>query len=156
MSVPEGKRGQRKMEVFTKANDLAIYTIKICSNQKVFLPEYQSAMTDDIIATAKDIFLLAWEANSIRVTDGNGQIDPAKRRERKDLQERAIRKCNKLLALMQMAQRLFHLKTKRIKYWGQKTVDVRNLLKSWKESDTRRYADQKQTRGNNAPNACAC
>lgn len=140
MSVPEGKRGYRRLEVFTKANDLAIYTIKICSNKKVFLPEYQSAMTDDIIRTGKDIFMYAWSANGIRVTDGNGQINPAKRDERKDLQERSIRKCNDLLALMQMAQRLFHLKTKRIKYWGQKTLEVRDLLTSWKDADRRRYA----------------
>lgn len=142
MSVPEGKRGQRKMEVFTKANELAIYTIKICNNKKVFIPEYQNAMTDDIIRTAKDVFMFAWEANGIWVTKTvNGQkvVDTRRREERRYLQERAIRCCNDLLALMQMAQRLFHLKTKRIKYWGEKTIEVRTLLEKWKEADRKRY-----------------
>ncbi len=138
-SVPESKRGERKMEVFTKANDLAMYTIKICNNPKVFLPEYRSALTDDIVGTAKDIFMFAWDANGIRVTDRDGNIIPEKYAERRRFQEISIRKCNDLLALMQMAQRLFHLKTKRIKYWGQMTIEVRGLLQKWKESDVKRY-----------------
>lgn len=142
MSVPEGKRGERKMEVFTKANNLAIYTIKICNNKNVFLPEYQSALTNDIIRTAKDIFISAWDANGIRVTttvDRKVVVDQRKQEERRRLQEVSIRKCNSLLALMQIAQRLFHLSTKRIKYWGGMTIEVRDLLKKWKESDAKRY-----------------
>ena len=145
MSVPEGKRGKRKLEVFTKANELANYTIKICNNKKVFLPEYQSAMTDDIIRTAKDIFMNAWSANGIRVTDNQGNVNQKKYAERRNLQEISIRKCNDLLALMQMAQRLFHLKTKRIKYWGSRTIEVRELLIKWKDADTKRYGHLDQS-----------
>lgn len=130
------------MEVFTKANDLALYTIKICCNPNVFLPKYQNAMTEDIIRTAKDIFMCAWQANGIYVTgkaDGQTVVVAEKYRERRYLQELSIRRCNDLLALMQMAQRLFHLKTKRIKYWGEKTIEVRTLLQKWKDSDAKRY-----------------
>lgn len=67
MSVPEGQRGKGKFTVLTKANMLSIYTVKICCNKKVFLPEYQHALTDDIIRTAKDIFMHCWTANNIRV-----------------------------------------------------------------------------------------
>lgn len=142
MSVPEGKRGAQKMEAFTKANNLAIYTIKICNNKNVFLPEYQNALTNDIISTAKDIFICAWDANGIRVTktvEGKVVIDERKREERRRLQEISVRKCNSLLAMMQIAQRLFHLPTKRIKYWGGMTIEVRDLLKKWKQSDAKRY-----------------
>ena len=110
MSVPEGQRGKGKFTVLTKANMLGIYTVKICCNKKVFLPEYQHALTDDIIRTAKDIFIHCWTANNIRVGK-----DEEKRKERRRLQEQAANDCNNLLALMQMAQTLFHLKLKRIK-----------------------------------------
>ena len=60
--------------------------------------------------------------------------------ERRHLQERAARNCNNLLALMQLAQKLFHLKLKRIKYWGEKTIAARNLIRAWKESDYKRYS----------------
>ncbi len=133
MAVNEGNRGPTKMKVHTLANDLAIYTIKICTNKKIFLPEYQSALTDDLIRTAKDIFIYAWDANNIWVTSTELF------QERRQLQLLAIRKCRELLAMMQIAQRLFHLKTKRIKYWGGLTNEVKELLKKWSEADKERY-----------------
>lgn len=78
MSVPEGQRGKGKFTVLTKANMLSIYTVKICCNKKVFIPEYQHALTDDIIRTAKDIFIHCWTANNIRVGK-----DEEKRKERR-------------------------------------------------------------------------
>ena len=118
---------------------LSIYTVKICCNKKVFLPKYQHALTDDIIRTAKDIFIHCWTANNIRVGK-----DEEKRKERRRLQEQAANDCNNLLALMQMAQTLFHLKLKRIKYWGERTIEVRTLIRSWIESDTKRYSQEQR------------
>lgn len=36
MSVVKSKRGEGQLLVITKANELATYTIKICSNEKNF------------------------------------------------------------------------------------------------------------------------
>lgn len=135
MSTPEGLRGAGKLEVIIKARDLADYTIKIAANPKIFLPEHKSAVTDYITKTALAIYMDAWTANNIMVKSA----DDENFRERRRLQEVAARNCNNLLALMQLAQKVFHLKTQRIKYWGQKTIDVRNLLRAWKESDYKRY-----------------
>ncbi len=52
MSVNESERGRGKFDVLIKANDLAVYTIRITKNPKVFLPEYQTALANDIIHTA--------------------------------------------------------------------------------------------------------
>ena len=68
MSVNESERGKGKFDVLIKANDLAVYTIRITKNPKIFLPEHQTALTNDIIHTAKEIFTKAWTANNIRVT----------------------------------------------------------------------------------------
>lgn len=136
MSVPEGQRGESKFEVFVKAKDLCCYTIKICCNPKVFLPEYQNALTNDIIHSSKEIFAKCWMANNIMVKG-----DKARAEERLDLQRQAILECNNLLAMMQIAQQLFHLKTKRIKYWGEMTIEVRNLIRKWHDSDRKRYTD---------------
>ncbi len=67
MAVPEGQRGEGRFTVLVKANMLAIYTIKICNNKNVFLEQYQSALTNDIIRTAKDIFIYCWTANNILI-----------------------------------------------------------------------------------------
>ncbi len=131
MAKPEKKS---KLEVIVKAMQLASHTLKITKNDKIFLKEYQSSLTDDIIRTAKDIYIDAWTANNIVV---GKNIDNWK--ERKKLQERAARNCNNLLALIQLSQTVFHLKLKKIKYWSELTIEVRTLLKYWKESDIRRY-----------------
>lgn len=134
MAVPETQRGVGKFDVLIKANNLAVYTVRITKNPKNFAPEYQTALTNDIIRTAKDIFIKCWTANNIRVGD-----DPENWRARKRLQEEAARDCNNLLALIQIAKPLFHLETKRVKYWGEKTIEVRNRIRDWKDGDSKRY-----------------
>lgn len=133
MSVPETERGKGKFDVLIKANDLATYTIRITKNPKVFLPEYQTALTDDIIRAAKNVFINAWTANNIRVVERDDWA------ERKRLQEQAAQECNNLLALIQIAKPVYHLKAKRVKYWGQKIIDTRNAIRDWKAGDNKRY-----------------
>lgn len=133
MSVPETERGKGKFDVLIKANDLATYTIRITKNPKVFLPEYQTALTDDIIRAAKNVFINAWTANNIRVVERDDWA------ERKRLQEQAAQECNNLLALIQIAKPVYHLKAKRVKYWGQKIIETRNAIRDWKAGDNKRY-----------------
>lgn len=134
VAVPESKRGVGKFDVLIKANDLTVYTIRITKNPNTFAPEYQTALTDDIIRTAKDIYVKCWTANNIKVGE-----DAEKWKERKRLQEEAARDCNNLLALIQIAKPLFHLETRRVKHWGKKTIEVRNRIRDWKDGDSRRY-----------------
>lgn len=143
MAVKAGERNvpdtpqNRQLNAVWYARELAVYTIQICKNKKVFLPEYQSALTDDIIRTAKDIYINAWTANNIRVTEKN-------KKElwlwRSKLQRQAILDCNNLLALIGLAPPLFHLKGKRVEYWSEQTLKVRNYIKKWRESDVDRYS----------------
>ena len=133
MSVPESQRGKGKFDVIINALCLAQYTITITKNKNIFLPEYQSALTDDLIRSAKDIYINAWKANNIRVASQEDW------KERKHLQELSILECNSLLATMQLAKKVFHLKSKRIKYWGELTIKTRDGIRAWKESDTKRY-----------------
>lgn len=134
MSVPVNQRGQGKLEVCTKARDLAVYTLQITKNKKVFAEEYQTAITDKIIGTALDIHTMVWSANNVLV---NSKDDLQRRNA---LQEEACVMCNVLLSLIDIAKPLFHLDTRRIMYWGQKVVEVRNLIRAWRTSDIKRYA----------------
>ena len=69
MSVAQGERTDGKLKVLVLAMELTTYTLQITKNQKVFKPEYNTAITNDIIHAAKQIFSLAWRANNIRVVD---------------------------------------------------------------------------------------
>ena len=114
--------------------DLAIHTIQICRNKNIFVEEYQDALTNDIIRCAKDIYIYAWSGNNVYVKPDNGRWP-----EREKYQKAAIMKCNELLALINMARRLFHLKGKKVRYWSQMTIDARALLVRWHEANAKQY-----------------
>ena len=143
MAVKTGERNvpdtpqNRQLDAAWEARDLALHTIQVCNNKNIFLPEYQSSFTDDIIRVAKDIYIHVWTANNIRITDSGRKELFAYRNK---LQRQAILDCNNLLALIGLARPLFHLKGKKVKYWSEKVLKTRNYIKKWKESDQDRYS----------------
>ena len=77
MAVNVGQRNvpdtpaNRQLEACEKAMNLALHTITITKNKKIFDEEYQDALTNDIIRCAKDIFIYAWNGNNVYVTTEN-------------------------------------------------------------------------------------
>lgn len=134
MSVPVNQRTHGKLEVCVKAHDLCCYTLQITANKKNFMPEFQEPLTNRIVEAAIDIHTLCWSANNILVNS----VDDL--RERTMYQEKAAIKCNILLSLIEVAKRIFHLSTKRVTYWAEKTIETRNLIRAWRESDLKRYS----------------
>lgn len=55
MSVVKSKRGQGKLLVYTRANELAVYTIQICANEKHFPKRYRWCITNKIVECAVTI-----------------------------------------------------------------------------------------------------
>lgn len=134
MSVPEPLRHKGRLEVHIKGQYLASYTVKILSNNKTFSPEVDSELVRRIKTCALDIFSKAWCANKIRA-DANSM----NREMRYRLQEEAILQCDEMLAYIGIAKTVFHLRSKRMKYWGSLIIEERALLQAWKESDIKRY-----------------
>lgn len=83
MSVPVGERRESRLEVFVQALDLVTYTLRITKNEKIFLPEYQRQVTDDIIETATDT------GKVIMI------IDPKNVKERRRILRRLVRKAKR-------------------------------------------------------------
>lgn len=133
MSVPEGERKIGKLACIIEADKLCRHTLLITKNRRIFTEDYYVPIMQDIIETAKTIYISSWEANDIYVKDKETWI------ERKSLQDTAVRKCDRLFALMQLAYTIFHLETKKLKYWGTLCVNTRKLMKDWKEADRKRY-----------------
>ena len=106
MSVPQSLRCESKLDVIIKARSLASYTIQITKNPKTFPPEYNNGITNRIIESATKIYMNCWTANNIYVKSVEDL------QERLWLQETACLECNNLLALIQLAQSTFHLKTR--------------------------------------------
>lgn len=140
MSVNVGQRnvpdtpGNNQLDACTKAMEVAVHTIKLCSNKNIFTEKYQEALTSDIIKCAKDIYIYAWTGNNIYVRRGDGSWP-----EREKYQRAAIAKCNELLALINIARRLFHLKGKKVRYWSSLTIEARKLIQKWREANAKQY-----------------
>ena len=134
MSVPVNQRTHGKLEVCVKAHDLCCYTLQITANKKNFTQEFQESLTNRIVEAAIDIHTLCWSANNILVNS----VDDL--RERTMYQEKAAIRCNILLSLIDVAKQIFHLSTKRVTYWAGKTIETRNLIRAWRESDLKRYS----------------
>ena len=136
MSVPVNQRGHGKLEAYVKAYDLAVYTIRITANKKVFTTEYQEALTDKIITAALDIYLLVGEANDISV---RSEKDKQNYHDRIRMQVDAHRKCGEMNKLILLAKPIFHLSTKRVRYWTELTKETKILIKAWSDSDKKRF-----------------
>lgn len=135
MSVPKGKQAEGKLLVNELARDLAVYTLRITRNTKVFDEKYQSAITNEILHSAIVIHKYAFSANNITVKSHQQYAD------RRHFQELAAVECNNLLSLIDLAKPLFHLSAKRCRYWGNLVIEVRNKIRAWIESDAKRYQE---------------
>ena len=73
-------------------------------------------------------------ANDKKVGNDEGIL-----KERRRLQNEAIEECDHLLSEIQIAKMIFHLRTKRVKYWGGMVEELKGYLRSWRESDADRF-----------------
>lgn len=138
MSVPVGERDEGKFTLAVKAEYLASYTLEITANEKVFLPAYLEGLTKDIVETAKDIYFFIREANDVTVRIGT-PFHLQDYADRNRLQRMALRRCKRLLYLIDLAHRRLHLSTKRVKYWSQITKNVKDRVSGWIDDDTKRF-----------------
>lgn len=133
MSVPEGKRTESKLEVQTKAKSLALYTVSICGNEKVFPKRDRWAVTNRIVSTALTIMEEVDVANDIYVsTKGDFEL-------RRRSQTIALSNTAKLLGLMELAYIKYGIEGSRMKFWTQEVLEARDLIKKWRQADKERY-----------------
>ena len=69
MSVVKSKRGETTLTVLTKARELSIYTIRICSNEKNFPKHYRWCITAKIVDATIDINNNVNMANAVYVKE---------------------------------------------------------------------------------------
>ena len=138
MSVPKSKRGTPKLEVITKANELATHTIHICSNENCFPKRYRWCITAKIVDAAVEISRLINMANSVYVNP-ESEHWKADLELRRGYQVQALAQTYSLLTMMDIAYRTFGIEGSKMDHWTGLVVSVQNLLRNWKRSDENRY-----------------
>ena len=131
MSVVESKREEGKLRAATKAKELAVYTIRICSNEKNFPKRYRWCLTNEIVRAALQINCCIEKANSVRyknATEGELEI-------RRKYQTIAIAETYSLANLISIAKTLYGLNGDKVEYWTRLVKSVRTLAQSWKNSE---------------------
>lgn len=131
MSVVESKREEGKLRAATKAKELAVYTIRICSNEKNFPKRYRWCLTNEIVRAALQINCCIEKANSVRyknATEGELEI-------RRKYQTIAIAETYSLTNLISIAKILYGLNGDKVEYWTRLVKSVRTLARSWKNSE---------------------
>lgn len=138
MSVVKSKRGKSKFEVLIKANELAAFTIRICSNEKNFPKRYRWTIASKIVDETIDICRFIRKANK-RALD---RAKPTEYKKRLKYQNKALGNIDSMLALMDIAYYTFNIKDEKIDNWVSMVVSLQTLLESWKKSD-KQYMKQK-------------
>ena len=141
MSVVESKREEGKLRAATKAKELAVYTIRICSNEKnfpkffknfiKFSKKYRWCLTNEIVRAALQINCCIEKANSVRyknATEGELEI-------RRKYQTIAIAETYSLANLISIAKILYGLNGDKVEHWTRLVKSVRTLARSWKNSE---------------------
>lgn len=132
MSVPKSKRSKPKLKFMLDVNTMMRHTLIVTSNENNFPSKYKT-LTEDIVHTAESVFVNCWTANNIRVTD----INTAKDRHR--YQQKALYDCNNLLALINLAYGICHLRGKKVDYWSTLIINAHDEIYRWSVSDSKRY-----------------
>lgn len=129
MSVPKSRRGQGRLEVLTKALDLADYTITVCKNEKNFPKRDRWILTNRIVEAVLDIAENIRRGNTIRV---EREEDFLRRRE---YQQKATESAEWALTLIDIAYRNLGIETARVEYWTGLVLEVERLISAWRKSD---------------------
>lgn len=133
MSVIKAKRSEGKLEILTQANNLAVYTVQICKNEKYFPKRDRWIMTQHIVHEALDVLTCIKRANAVNVATWDDY------RYRRAQQVEAYSHAEALLTLLDVAYLTLSIESDRIEFWTGQIISTENLLKKWRESDRKRY-----------------
>ena len=150
MSVVQGKRCEGKLKVQTAAYDFASYTHKICSNEKVFLKRYRWCSTAKIIEAVDELAVYIDLANQVNIRKDLLPENLKKNLElRQSYQHKAIELSIRVETLMEIAYRnnrakenkpqpeevIVGITEDKFNNWVGQLLDLRSLLRKWKESE---------------------
>ena len=119
------------LKVITKAQELAVHTIKITSNCNKFPKKYRFTLCDRMQNKAMTIYELLLEANRIKLSDIS---------DRNCLQTKAITNCDELLFYIEMCLQLQIIEPNSAEYWSKLVSDIKFMTIKWRSKDKERYS----------------
>ena len=121
---------ETEFKVILKAKDLAEHTLRITSNCNRYPKKYRFSLVDKMQNKSLDIYESLMEANRTDLTDC--------KRERSELQTRAITYCDELLFYIELSYKLNIINDKSMEYWSKMVSDIKHMAIAWRSKDKER------------------
>ena len=119
-----------KLEVITKSMELAEHTLRLTSNCNRYPKKYRFSLVDKMQNKALEIYEYLQEANRTDIKDY--------KRERLELQTKAITNCDQLLFYIELSYKLQIINDKSMEYWSKMVCDVKHMTIAWRSKDRER------------------
>jgi len=129
MSVVKGERGETKLAVVDRAEDLAGYTLKIATNENHFPKRYRWCFTGKMCDAVLEFNQLVHEANAIYARTKDEM------KVRLQIEMRAIAKLSGLESYVNVAPKIYDVSLQNLENWLNKISYEKTLLIKWRESD---------------------
>lgn len=118
------------LKVILEAKDLVEHTLRVTSNCNRYPKKYRFSLVDKMQNKALEIYEYLYEANR---TDLKYY-----RRERSELQTKAITHCDELLFYIELSMKLNIINTRSMEYWSKMVSDIKHMSIAWRTKDKSR------------------
>lgn len=118
---------EEEFKVIIKAKNLAEHTLRVTSNCNRYPKKYRFSLVDKMQIKSLNIYETLMEANR---TD----LDTYKR-ERLELQTKAITYSDELLFYIELSYKLNIINDKSMEYWSKMVSDIKHMAIAWRSKD---------------------
>lgn len=121
---------ETELRVILKSKDLAEHTLRVTSNCNRYPKKYRFSLVDKMQNKSLEIYEYLYEANRIDLK--------LYRRERLELQTKAITHCDELLFYIELSMKLNIINIKSMEYWSKMVSDIKHMAIAWRSKDKER------------------
>lgn len=118
------------LQVILKAKQLAAHTLRITSNCNHFPKKYRFSLVDKMQIKALNIYENLLEANRTDIK--------YYKRDRSELQTKAITYCDELLFYIELSNELKLISSSSMEYWSKMVCDIKHMTLAWRSKDKER------------------
>ena len=121
---------ENDLKVILKAKELAAHTLRVTSNANRYPKKFRFSLVDKMQNKSMEIYEMLFEANRTDIK--------AYKRDRLELQTKAITYCDELLFYIEMSHELRIINSDSMGYWSKMVSDVKHMAIAWRTKDKSR------------------
>ena len=121
---------ETELKVILKAKELAEHTLRITSNCNRYPKKFRFSLVDKMQNKSLDIYTCLHEANRTDLKNN--------KKERSELQTKAITYCDELLFFIELSKNLNIINVGSMEYWSKMVADIKHMSIAWRTKDKER------------------